>query len=147
MIQFDINAAKNQLEQKGIRPSFQRLKILEFLYQHPDSHPTAEMIYENLCQEIPTLSRATVYNTLHSFSHNGLVNSLSIDGIETHYDVMLEAHGHFKCSQCGRLFNFPVAFNNLHEKGLENYQINHKDVIFTGICPDCIETNQSKKGE
>lgn len=145
MRQFDINETKTRLQLKGIRPSIQRLKIMEYLHHHVKDHPTAEDIYTALSPEIPTLSRATVYNTLHSFHHAGLVNCMNVDGLESHYDVLLEPHGHFRCHQCGRIFDFPVSIENLQVKGLEKFQIDHRNVIFTGLCPECL--NQSEKGD
>ena len=143
MNNFDINTIKTSLQQKGIRPSIQRLKIMEYLHQHVMDHPTAEEIYTALSPEIPTLSRATVYNTLHSFLQAELINSLSVDGLESHYDAIVEQHGHFKCRQCGKIYDFPVSVENLCVKELEKYQIEHKTIIFTGICPQCL--TQSKK--
>jgi Fe2+ or Zn2+ uptake regulation protein len=134
-----INDLKEALKKSGIRPSIQRLKILEYLQNHHRSHPTAEEIYESLFPEVPTLSRATVYNTLHSFVQSGLTNCLSIDGLETHYDMLLEPHGHFKCIHCGKITNFPIDMDSIKLSGLKNYRIDHKDIIFTGICPDCNE--------
>jgi len=59
------------LSQQGIRPSFHRLKIFEYLINER-THPTADEIYEVLKKEIPAISRATVYNTLRLFLENKL---------------------------------------------------------------------------
>lgn len=139
----NINLIKDALENKGIRPSYQRLKILEYLYRHVNTHPTADEIFAALGTEIPTLARATVYNTLHSFSNHGLVNCLSLDGVETRYDVMLEPHGHFKCEQCGMIRNFAVTFDNMLIEGLDGFETRHRNIVFTGICPEC---QKNRKG-
>lgn len=145
MTNINTTTIKTKLEDKGIRPSIQRIKVLEYMHLHIMDHPTAEEIFAALSPEIPTLSRATVYNTLHSFFQAGLANCLSIDGVELHYDVILEQHGHFKCKECGRITDFPISIDGLAETGLEHYQVEHKNVIYTGICPDC--QNQIQKGE
>jgi Fur family transcriptional regulator, peroxide stress response regulator len=54
-----------ELINRAIRPSYQRLKILEYLTNN-QSHPTVDQIFQNLHLEIPTLSKATVYNTLNA---------------------------------------------------------------------------------
>lgn len=145
MTHFDANTIISKLEDKGIRPSIQRVKVLEYLHYHVMDHPTAEVIFTALSPEMPTLSRATVYNTLHSFYRAGLVNCLSIDGLESHYDINLEPHGHFRCHECGRITNFKISTDGLNETGLEHFQVEHQNVIFTGICPDC--QNKIQKGE
>ncbi len=134
------------LRTKGIRPSYQRVRVLEYLHQNMH-HPTAEEIYSALSPEIPSLSRTTIYNTLHAFSGSGLVNCLNIDGGETRYDSKLENHGHFKCDQCGELTNFPLESAQLEFKGLEHFKVRQKNVIFNGLCPQCNNTNQITKGE
>ena len=133
----DNNRIKTELENQGVRPSIQRLKIMEYLHRHPNTHPTADEIFAILSPEIPTLSRATVYNTLHIFSSHNLVNCLSLDGIETRYDVRLEPHGHFKCEHCGRISNFSVNYDTMRIEGLVGFETRHKNVVFTGICPEC----------
>ena len=54
--------AYNRLVEKGIRPSVQRLAILDYLIKHP-THPNIEDVYKALENKVPTLSRTTVYNT------------------------------------------------------------------------------------
>ena len=54
------------LSEKGIKPSYQRVKILERLLADK-SHPTVSDIYLDLVDEIPSLSKTTVYNTLNIF--------------------------------------------------------------------------------
>ncbi len=141
-----IEKIAGELKKKGVRPSYQRVRVLEYLHQHT-SHPTAEEIFEALSPEIPTLSRTTIYNTLHTFASHGLVNCLSIDGVEIRYDGMLESHGHFKCSECGYIFNFQADPESIPTPGLEGFRIEHRNIVFSGICPDCIQKTFQKKGE
>jgi len=134
------------LKKKGVHPSYQRLKVLEYLHQKP-GHPTVDEIYEALFPEIPTLSRTTIYNTLHSFASHGLVHCLNLGGVETRYDIMLENHGHFKCDQCGSITNFQLDVDHIPVKGLKEHQIRQKNVIFNGLCPECIKKYPIIKGE
>ena len=143
---YDVDQISRELKKKEVRPSYQRIKVLEYLYQHK-GHPNAEEIFEALSPEIPTLSRTTIYNTLHTFAGHGLVNCLSIDGFETRYDIMLENHGHFKCDQCGSITNFQLDVDHIPVKGLKEHQIRQKNVIFNGLCPECIKKNPIIKGE
>ncbi|HMM69990.1 MAG TPA: transcriptional repressor, partial [Gudongella oleilytica] len=59
--------AIKMLKQKGIRPSFIRVRILSLL-MNARIHPTVDEIYEVLSKEILTLSKTTVYNTLKLFT-------------------------------------------------------------------------------
>ena len=69
------------LESNGIHASQQRIKILEYLIHHP-IHPTADEIFNELSDEMPTLSKTTVYNTLKLFVDKHLVQQLNIENGE-----------------------------------------------------------------
>jgi len=131
-----ISHLTDQLKSKGIRPSFHRLKVLAYLWKC-ETHPTVETIFSALAPEIPSLSKATIYNALHTFIETGLVRELDIDTDAQHYDVILEDHGHFKCQSCGNIFNFEINFDQFIIDGLQAFQIEKKDVYFSGLCPGC----------
>ena len=57
---------REELINAGIRPSVQRLAIFEYV-RNSCQHPTAEVVYEALCDELGSLSLTTVYNTLKLF--------------------------------------------------------------------------------
>ena len=126
------------LLKNNIRPSFQRIKVLEYLVNH-NNHPTADEIYRNVVTEIPTLSKTTVYSTLTLFLESKIVRGLYIEENEIRYDAILFNHGHFKCKQCGEIYDFVVEIDDFNSEGLENFQIHEKGVYFKGICPKCIK--------
>jgi len=127
---------QNLLIQKGIRPSHQRIQILEYLMLNRN-HPTVEMIYSFLHPHIPTLSKTTVYNTLNLLLDHGLVRELSIDDNEARYDIDIVDHGHFKCTTCNDIFDFDINADHLFHKHLDNFIINEKNVFLKGLCPNC----------
>lgn len=133
---FSIQQISNRLLEQNIKPSFQRIKIYEFLLKN-NVHPNIEMIYNNLTKEIPTLSKTTIYNTLKSFEKKGLIISVNIDEKEIRYDAILKTHGHFMCEQCGKIFDFDYNFNDMKFKGLENFTLKKTDVMVKGICNNC----------
>lgn len=57
---------KDYLSENGIRPMNKRVKVMNYLVSKRN-HPTAEMIYLELANEIAGLSKTTVYNTLNLF--------------------------------------------------------------------------------
>ena len=91
------------LKAKNVKPSYHRMKILEYLYNNKN-HPTADNIFKDLVKEIPTLSKATVYNTLDQFEKSGLARVVTIEEKQTRYDSKVGVHGHFKCENCGRCY-------------------------------------------
>ncbi len=126
-----------ELLKKNITPSHQRVMILKYLLDN-QCHPTVDQIFSALRDQIPTLSKATIYNTLHVLIEAKLVRVLSIEEHETRYDILMEDHGHFKCSSCGRIYNFAVDFNRLISDDLREFRSTQKNVHFSGICPNCL---------
>ncbi len=125
-----------ELKNKNIRLSHQRLKVLEYVANHR-CHPTVEQIYTNLHNEIPTLSKTTVYNTLNALVEAGMVRLITIGDNEGRYDINTDNHGHFKCESCGEIFDFDINIDSFNSKDLRGFNITKKDVYFKGICPRC----------
>ena len=86
----------------NIKPSAQRIAIMEYLLSHR-THPTVDMIYNDLIGKMPTLSRTTVYNTLRLLGENDAILELTIDKHIAHYDGDTSPHSHFQCKRCGRI--------------------------------------------
>lgn len=125
------------LNSKNIKPSYQRIKILEYLASHP-CHPYADKIFYEMQKEIPTISKSTVYSTLKTFVDAGILREITIEDTKVRYEYNLKNHGHFKCEVCGNIYDFNIEFDNIHSDGLEGFKINEKDVFFKGICSKCL---------
>ena len=126
-----------------ISPSQPRLLILKYLIEN-QCHPTVDQIFISLRPAIPSLSKATVYNTLNAFIEAKLVRPLTIEDKETLYDIVMENHGHFKCSACGGIINFAVDIDRFVADDLREFHITAKNVYFDGLCPACINKTEKK---
>ena len=124
------------LKKCQIKPSNIRIRVLKFLLMS-QTHPTADDIYNSLIEEIPTLSKTSIYNTINLFLEKGIVNGLSLDQKELRYDTNTSFHGHFKCDKCGNIYDFPITINFPTKDELKGFVINNKDVFFYGICKKC----------
>lgn len=125
----------------GIQPSMQRMAILEMLAAER-CHPSAEEIYNRLLPSIPTLSRTTVYNTLHLMAEKNLVHEIEIEPGVTRYDLAMRApHGHFLCRGCGRIFDIALTVSPDDVPG--EFAADTVDVFCRGLCPECIAASKS----
>lgn len=136
----NLGVITEKLKNNKIRLSHQRLKVLEYLDENR-IHPTVEQIYNALHDEIPTLSKTTIYNTLNTLSEAGIVKSLNIEDNEARYDIRTDEHGHFKCKKCEEIYDFEVDMDKVAVKDLEGFRIFSKDLYFFGICPKCSNKN------
>lgn len=132
------NRLLEQMMQSGLRPSLHRLKVFAYI-ANTKSHPTAEEIYNEMKKLYPSLSRATVYNSLHSLADCNLVRELDLDSGQKRYDYApQEPHSHFICRKCGLIYDMPqppVA----PPDGTDGFLTENIDVCYRGICPECKE--------
>lgn len=82
-----------RLRDAGIQPTRQRLAIAHALLKAP-VHLAADDILIAARAYLPSLSRATVYNTLPLFVEKGLLRALRLDPERTVYDSRTDAHSH-----------------------------------------------------
>lgn len=134
------------LQQHEIRPSYTRLSVFSYLAQSK-AHPSADEIYSDLSNVMPTLSKMTVYNTLRILVDKGLARLISIEEHEARYDADVSLHGHFKCTHCGRVSDFHVRDAILDDILLSDHEVFEKDVFFRGICPQCRTRSISKHAD
>jgi Fe2+ or Zn2+ uptake regulation protein len=138
---------KKIIESKGLRPTFQRLTILEYLDLHVRQHPTAEMIYEALIKKIPTISVTTVYNTLGAFLEKGIIAAETITGTEIRYDFAPRPHQHFLCLKCGRIYDIDIKcpFGNDSKDAIDGHKIYEIHGYFKGVCRVCRDKEKNKR--
>ena len=128
--------AAAMLVTSGVRPSAQRVRILQFLMQDKH-HPTADDVYCALRGELPSLSKTTVYNTLTLLVEKHLAHQISTCEGEAHFDGDVSLHGHFQCVVCGCVLDFPIDAGAIKPVGLDGCRIDSRDVLFRGVCAKC----------
>jgi rubredoxin/Fe2+ or Zn2+ uptake regulation protein len=106
-----------------------------------DAHLTADQVLTRVRRELPMISPATVYNTLHELSEIGLLQELDLGlGLEERrYQVATERHDHMVCLCCGRIEDVPrrgVLKPSVKED--HGFKIVDRRVIYLGYCPDCV---------
>jgi len=123
------------LRQKGIKASYQRVAIFDYL-RHTTSHPSVSQIFGELHPTIPSLSRATVYNTINLFVDRKIAVPVQVDGPEARYDLADPRHAHFHCVVCQSIYDIPVD-EIAKPAGLVGFDVQESQIHFKGICPRC----------
>ncbi len=105
-----------------------------------EPHLTADQILTRVRGRLPSISPATVYNTLHDLVEMGLLRELDL-GLgfeERRYDVVMERHDHMICLRCGRIEDVP-RHEGSRPAVAENhgFEIIDRRVTYLGYCPDC----------
>ena len=129
-----------RLRAAGLRLTPQRLAIYSALAQ-TKRHPSAQDLHEQLQGRLPSLSPATVYNTLQVLVEHGLVHEIGDagDGV-AHYDADLEPHLNLICTRCHRIDDFELEAIADAERTVaaeSGYQVQGARLVYYGICPAC----------
>ena len=137
MRKYTTKELKAELEGAGIRATAQRVAILGFMRENL-VHPTAEVVYEALRDEVGSLSLTTVYNTLKLFVEHNLVMMLTIDDTFRCFDGNIEMHVHLMCRNCKKIIDMPMPKEvAAFVEGIENFKADEVQLYVKGICKDC----------
>lgn len=113
---------KNILVDSGLKATQQRIAVLDALMKLRN-HPTAEELYQYLRKSYPTISLATIYNTLDSFAKNGLVRVVRMSNDCARYDAILQKHFHLYSQDTNEIADY---FDENLEKIVTEYINNNK---------------------
>src|ERR1700753_3289699 len=102
----DLSAeATARLRHAGVRPPRQRVELAGLLFRDHDRHVTAESLHDEVTQAGLKVSLATVYNTLHQFTHAGLLRQVIVDAARSYFDTNVGEHQHFFLEDEGMLID------------------------------------------
>ena len=119
----------------------QRAAILEVIRSDRCRHYTAEEIFELARQKLPTISRATVYNNLHSLEEEQIIRRLTAEDGSARYDSSFIPHGHLYCSVCGQISDFTIPdFDEVLGERAECI-VDSYELKIRGICKECKANN------
>ena len=131
------------LRDHGIAVTAQRLAVLSAVSRCP--HGTADVISEVVRDEIGTISRQAVYDSLHMMVDKGLIRRIQPAGSPAMYeDRTDDNHHHLICRSCGKTVDVDCRMGKapcltvVDDRG---FQIDEAEVIYWGLCPDCLEVS------
>ena len=96
-----------RLRRCGLRPTRQRLALAGLLFGPADRHVTAEQLHTEADRAGVRVSLATVYNTLHQFTDQGLLREVVVEAGRSYFDTNILGHHHFFESDTGTLIDIP----------------------------------------
>ena len=135
----------SRLRSVGLRATAPRLAILAEL-EHDTRHPSAEMLLETLMDDCPSLSLSTVYATLETFLHKGLIRRIAGTSGKLRVDGTVHEHDHAVCRCCGDVFDVPhqqhrPAFPPVLPQGLRVMRLH---IEYEVICGPCLRMRGDK---
>lgn len=117
----------------------QREVVLRVIREEQE-HLTANEVFDKAKQLLPSISFATVYNSLRFLKDAGHIAEISFGNGASRYDSKLTRHDHAICTKCGKLVDmeielpaeviaFAAEFSKFKPESLE--------LTLRGLCPDC----------
>jgi Fur family peroxide stress response transcriptional regulator len=134
------------LRRSGLKLTPQRIAIVRLFAEDP-SHPTAQDLFERLRPAFPSMSFATVYNTLDALARAGLAGIVRLPGKRgdaARFDPNSTPHHHAVCDSCGAVKDIaagtlaasPAAQARLR-RSAPGFSVRSVERIYRGLCAAC----------
>ncbi len=138
---------KERERHQGLKMTPQRMAILNYLKGNLE-HPSAEDIYKAIGKKFPTMSFATVYNTLETLKQMGQIRELYCDPYKKRFDPNPNPHHHVVCTQCQKIVDLQDEIRiKPPTLTTEKFEILGSHIEFYGICSKCKSKNSSSRKE
>jgi len=120
------------LREHGIQATPQRIAVAKYVLATA-AHPSADEVWEHVRQACPTLSRATVYNTLNLLVEKGLIKSQVLKEGVVVFEPRVAAHHHFVDEETGRIYDVPwTALRVTGQQTLRDFEVKDYQVVLRG---------------
>lgn len=137
-----------RLRHAGLKLTPQRLAIVRELCTDL-THPTAQELFERLRPTLPTMSFATVYNTLDALASAKLCTALSLSPGAARFDGNMHVHHHAVCERCGIVRDVAVApalgaaanDGDAALASVPGFRVRAVERIYRGLCADCARSS------
>ena len=119
----------------------QREVVLQVIRDEPE-HLTANEVFDKAKQLLPSISFATVYNSLRYLKDAGHIAEISFGNGSRRFDSMTSRHDHAICTKCGKLVDMELDLTaELVTRAAEfsRFQLESLELTLRGLCPDCTE--------
>jgi Fur family peroxide stress response transcriptional regulator len=143
-------AMLHDLKRAGLKMTPQRQAIVR-VFAGDESHPTAQELFERLRGEFPTMSFATVYNTLDALVSAGLGGTLRLGGA-ARFDPNTSAHHHAVCDRCGAVHDVPAetltptsATVRRLRKSAGGFSVRAVEQVYRGLCAKCASSRKDRQ--
>jgi Fe2+ or Zn2+ uptake regulation protein len=134
----------NQIRERGFRLTPQRMAILNVLYDS-NGHLTPPEIFNQLIPILPGATEPTVYRNLDFLCENGFIRATHTGSGRMEYEIVIHAHHHLTCKNCGQETEIPHKQLQLLYDQLEQstgYRLTENHLTFMGLCPHCKEKGE-----
>ena len=139
-----------QLRLADLRVTRPRLAVLEAVCAH--KHADTETIFSAVRVTLPEVSRQAVYDVLAALTSASLIRRIQPSGSVARYESRVgDNHHHVVCRSCGVIADVDCAVGETPcltpsdpDGALDGFVLDEAEVIYWGLCPDCLATQASR---
>lgn len=117
----------------------QREVVLQVI-RDAGEHLTANAVFGAAKELLPSISFATVYNSLRFLKDAGHIAEIQFGNGASRFDPMTSRHDHALCTRCGKLVDIEMEHpDELVAKAAAYSKFKPESLEFTlrGTCPEC----------
>jgi len=123
------------LKENDLKATIQRTSILKSIDQA--GHMNIDDIYEDVKEQYPTLSLATIYKNIILMQQNSVIIEVPIHGEKSKYELKKEEHIHLICQQCGEIQDREINQKTKETLEISNFKLNSAQINLYGVCEVC----------
>lgn len=118
----------------------QREMVLEVILDSHE-HLTANEVFASAKAKLPSISFATVYNSLRFLKDAGHIAEIQFGNGASRFDRLTSRHDHAICTKCGVLVDIemehPLELVN-RAAAISNFKPEFLEFTLRGTCPECL---------
>lgn len=106
-----------------------------------ESHLTANEVFGGAKALLPSISFATVYNSLRYLKDAGHIAEIHFGNGASRFDRMTSRHDHAICTKCGKLVDIEMEHPQALVQtaaAISNFKPESLEFTLRGICPQCV---------
>ena len=143
----DVDDYSGVLRSAALRVTRPRIAVLHAVGENP--HADTEVIIRAAREQLPDISRQTVYDALNALTATGLVRRIQPAGSLARYETRVgDNHHHIVCRSCGVIADVDCAVGEapcLTASDDLGFEVDEAEVIYWGLCPDCFTAQPSTR--
>lgn len=124
----------------SLRVTRPRIAVLGAVHRHP--HADTDTVIRAVRADLADVSHQTVYDSLNALTAAGLLRRIQPTGSVARYESRVgDNHHHVVCRSCGVIADVECAVGEapcLTAADDHGFTIDEAEVIYWGLCPDCI---------
>ena len=123
------------LKKNKLKATIQRTSILKSIDYA--GHINIDEIYEDIIEQHPTLSLATIYKNIILMQQNNVIVEVPMNGEKSKYELKKDDHIHLICQSCGEVKDQEINQAIQETLVIENFKLNNAQINLYGLCKKC----------